>query len=296
MATGEVRCLERAGERWGVLTRKEALAHLSPTQVQTRLESGRWVRLFPAVYRVRGAPETREQRWAAVQLWSEAVLSHRTAAAIHGLKGFERCEALELTSRTRLSEQPGVTAHRGVLWHSEIREVNSLRVTSVTRTLVDLAAQVTANELKDAVQDALRKKSTTLADLEKAAARRRPGARRLRTLLDELQGLGGPTESELEDAALELITMAELPRPRVQKPVKAGNRSARLDLFFDAQGVVVECDGYATHSDVKSFESDRARNNRLTAHGYRVLHWTWAGIHERPEELVLDLAHTLARG
>ena len=59
--------------------------------------------------------------------------------------------------------------------------------------------------------------------------------------------------------------------------------------------MVIECDGYATHSDASSFESDRARNNRLTAHGYRVLHWTWSGIHDRPEELVLDLAHTLAR-
>lgn len=298
MERGERKCLEQAGERWGVLTRREALVHLSASQLQHRLDSGAWVRLFPTVYRVRGAPQSVEQRRAAAQLWSGAVLSHRTAAALHGLAGFERCEAVELTSPTRLTGQPGVTAHRGSLWHTEHCVADcGLKITSVTRTLLDLAGHVSAAELRAAVQDALRKKLTTLDSLETAAARARfrPGIATLKALLAELQGQGGPTESELEEAALELIAMADLPKPRVQKPIRAGTRNARLDLVFEAQGVVIECDGYATHSDVKSFEADRARNNRLIAHGYRVLHWTWSAIHDRPEELALDLAHTLAR-
>jgi len=298
MAQGDAKCLKRAEEQWGVITRKEARKHLSASQVQSRLETGAWVRLFPAVYRVRGAPETIEQKRYAVHCWSDAVFSHRAAAALHGLKGFERCEVLEVTSATRLTPQPGVTAHRGAIRQADIVLLDSgLRVTSVKRTLVDLSALVSATELKDAVQGALRKKATTLEALEQAATRagRRPGAARLRAVLAELQGQGGPTESELEEAALELVAMANLPRPRVQRPVKVGGRRARLDLIFEPQGVVIECDGYATHSDAKSFETDRARNNRLTAHGYRVLHWTWSGIHDRAEELVLDLAYTLAR-
>jgi len=51
----------------------------------------------------------------------------------------------------------------------------------------------------------------------------------------------------------------------------------------------VECDGYAFHSDVRAFERDRQRINALTARGVVVLRWTWAALHERPQELTDEL-------
>ena len=63
----------------------------------------------------------------------------------------------------------------------------------------------------------------------------------------------------------------------------------RLDFVFTAQRVIIEADGYAWHSDTKSFEADRARDNALTARGFRVLRWTWKALDERPDELIAEL-------
>ena len=111
----------------------------------------------------------------------------------------------------------------------------------------------------------------------------------MRALLHELKGVGGPTESQLEALALDLIAAAGLPRPEVQRAVVAGAARRRLDLLFKNQGVVIETDGSATHAGIDSFEDDRARNNSLIAGGLRVLHWTWAALHDRPEELIAEL-------
>jgi very-short-patch-repair endonuclease len=93
----------------------------------------------------------------------------------------------------------------------------------------------------------------------------------------------------LEDRCIELIQSAGLPRPRVQWSVIAGRKRRRLDLFFDEHGVVVEAEGYASHSSVDAFEADRERNNSLLLLNLRVLHWTWTAIEVRPDELIAEL-------
>ena len=120
-------------------------------------------------------------------------------------------------------------------------------------------------------------------------SKRRPGVINLRELLRKFNGDGGPTESELERLCLELLELAELPKPRLQWALVAGKKRRRLDLFFDSFGVVVEADGYAFHSGIEAFEDDRERNNDLIVMNLRVLRWTWRALHERPEELVAQL-------
>ena len=92
-----------------------------------------------------------------------------------------------------------------------------------------------------------------------------------------------------------MIAAAGVPRPKVQWAVVAGSKQRRLDLFFKDQGVVVEADGYATHSGIDSFEDDRVRNNSLAVSGLLVLHWTWRALHDRPEELIAELYVALNR-
>ncbi|MFZ5444775.1 MAG: DUF559 domain-containing protein [Myxococcota bacterium] len=316
MRKNEVRCLKLAAERHGVLTRSEALEHLTRAQVKRRLAVGGWEKLLPGVYRVEGAPQTHAQALVALAAWAaedevdaravgrprapvrppRAALSHRTAAALHGFPLFSE-GPLEVTCRRRLAAPEGITAHRGVLLPKDVVFLDGLPVTSIPRTLLDLAPHEELSTLRDTLVELIRTKTLTLADLKQAldGRKHRPAVSRLRALIAELEGDGGPTESELETASLELITAAGLPRPKVQWRMRAGKKRRRLDLCFPEQRVAIEADGYAWHSTVEAFEADRTRNNSLTARGYRVLHWTWKALQERPDELILELLATLQR-
>ena len=293
MVESEVVGVARAGESQGLVTRAAALEFLSEDQLQRRLEAGALVCVFPTVYRVVGAPETWRQRLEALLLWAGhgAVLSHRTAAALHGFEQFEE-GPLDLTVIRKMRAPEGVRLHRvSALLRSELGCVDDLDVTSVTRTSIDLAARTDPLTLHAVFSQALREKKTTLEKLEEAAGRsgNRPGVIDVRALVHEFQGEGGPTESELEDRALSTIVDAGLPRPKIKWVVVAGRRKRRLDLHFVEQGVVVETDGFAFHSGIETFEDDRERNNSLALRGLLVLHWTWQSLQERPEELVAQL-------
>ncbi len=297
MARATVKVLQLAATMHGVLTRAQALRHLTPAELRHRLESRAWVCVFPSVYRVEGAPETWRQRLEAFALWAgrRAVLSHRTAAALQGLAGFKE-GPLDATTTCRARPLEGVTLYEVEAFApKDVVDLQDLRVTSLTRTLFDLAAGTDSLRLRAAVDQALREKRTSLAKLHAQVDRstNRQGRPAMGRLLRELEGLDGPTESALEDEALALIEAAGLPRPKVQQTVVAGRKQCRLDLVFVEQRVVIEADGYAWHSGIESFERDRERNNALTARRFRVLHWTWQAIQSRPEELIEQLRVTL---
>lgn len=301
MLKTEVKGLVGAGELSGLVTRTAALGFLSAQQLRTRLETGAWVRVLPSIYRVVGAPVTWRQHLEALLLWAGkgAVLSHRTAAALHGFKSFKE-GPLELTCSSRVRAPEGVCIHPvSAVPACDRVEVDDLRVTNATRTLFDLAATADRFTMHAAIDQALREKKTTLEKLASTANRskRRPGVINMRELISEFSGENGPSESELERLCLEVIEAAGLPKPRLQWALIAGRKRRRLDLFFQKYGVVVEADGYASHSGVEAFEDDRERNNNLTLLNLRVLHWTWSALHERPEELVAQLyaALNLAR-
>ncbi len=282
-----------AAEVAGLVTRSTARTFMSEQGIRTRLETGAWVRVLPSVYRVVGAPVAWRQTLEALLLWAGngAVLSHRTAAALHGFKSFTE-GPLELTCSSRVRAPEGVILHHvSAVPACDRTEVDDFTVTNATRTLVDLAATTDEFTLRAALDQALREKKTTLDKLESAVKRskHRPGVINVRELLRKFNGDDGPTESELERLCLELIELAELPKPRLQWALVAGKKRRRLDLFFDKFGVVVEADGYAFHSGIEAFEDDRERNNGLIVMNLRVLRWTWRALHERPEELVEQL-------
>ncbi len=297
----ELKALCLAARQQGVLRRDQAIAcGLNPGQLWRRLQTGRWVCLMPGVYRVEGAPETWHQRLKAASLWAfrEFALSHRTAAALLGFSRY-REGPIELSVTRELRAAAGVTVHRvESLTPRALSSVLGLRVTSPTRTLLDLAAAEPEADVRASVDQALSRKWTTLHKLEAAltAAGRRRGMRLLRALLEDYLGGDGPSESELESRVVELFEAAGLPRPERQRTVRAGHRLRRLDFRLRGTPLVVEADGYAHHSSPAAFESDRARNNALTAQGFRVLHWTWAAVCERPDELIAELCRALRTG
>jgi predicted transcriptional regulator of viral defense system len=103
---------------------------------------GRWERVHPGVYRVGGAPSSWRQRLKAVSLWAERgyALSHHTAAA---LLGFARCDEgpveLSTVHDVRLPA-PVIVQRVKSLAPKDFTSIEGFRVTSASRTLLDLSA------------------------------------------------------------------------------------------------------------------------------------------------------------
>src|SRR5262245_1913370 len=80
-----------ARRQHALITRSQALdAGFSPMAIQRRRRSGRWVDMGPGVYLINGAAVTWETKVMAACLATGGAASHRTAAALKGLRGFPK--------------------------------------------------------------------------------------------------------------------------------------------------------------------------------------------------------------
>lgn len=298
MGVQERRVLHLAGCQQGVVGRGQVLAAgMSPRTIDGRRARGRWSSILPGVYRVEGSPQSWHQQVTATTLWAgeHGVLSHRTAAALWGLNRFPHAGRVHITVGVFLPAPRWVATHQSTLRKRDVVTHAGFRVTSVPRTLLDLAASEWAADVEAAADSALAKKVTSVAELRRFVNRHRGhrGIRLLRRLVEGYEGGNGPVESELESRVVELLDDAGLPRPRRQQRLVVGGRRRRLDFYFPGTNVVLEADGYSSHASPASFEDDRMRANALAVRGYVVLHWTWQALRERPDALVAELARAL---
>lgn len=296
MADNEAELLAEAAQQHGILSFKQALRCLSRAQLRHRMRSGKWKRIHPRTIQVHGAPATWEQQLHATKLWlgSKFVFSHQTAAALHGLRNFERVAPVIATVQRHMRSRT-VELHHAAIHHKDQRVIDGFPVTSVPRTAIDLAAVLDEQPIRSMVDEMVSRRLMSL-DVFKQALDRNGGARGTALLLEILrayEGGDGASESELEDRVFALCTEYGFPKPKKQKPVYDGNRFRRLDFLFELWGVIIEADSSAYHSSPEAFEADRQRINALHARGFIVLHWTWNAIQERPWELVDELRRVL---
>jgi len=130
---------------------------LSASTVRGRVASGRLHRVHPGVFAVGHANLTCKGRWMAAVLscGARAVLSHRSAAALWGLRPDNRA-ASDVSSHGRAGRQrAGIVAHRAAgLTPADMTAIDGIRCTSLARTLLDLAEHVSGRELERAIDRA----------------------------------------------------------------------------------------------------------------------------------------------
>ena len=275
----------------GVFSRDQARAiGLTDDALYRRVSSGGLVRMLPRVFRDPAAPESWLQKLTAGLLWAgdEAVASHRSAAA---LWEFDGClpGPFEITSPKGLRPPNGFVVHRHDLPLSDTARVASLRVTSPTRTLIDLASCVSDEELEIALDSGIRKGLTSLPYLTRRfdgmKAKGRPGSALMASLLAARSGVEGHVDSPLETRFLRLIRQERLPLP---KPgVEVGRY--RLDFAYPSIRLAIELEGYAFHSGRKAWSHDLHRRNELVSLGWNVLHFTWDDVVHQPGVVVAEL-------
>ena len=274
--------------------------------IRRRLESGRLYLLHRGVYAV-GHPEvSQEGMWLAGVFGAGkgAVLSHRSAAALWLL--LPPCPTtVEVTVPTARSPR-GVVAYESRLPANEITEHKGIPVTTLPRTLLDLAAVVPRPAVARAFREAQTKprlgegqaRPRLTLDALAALLDRHPGRRGNTTIRAMLADAGfgtGVTRSELEAAFTRFLRRYSLPPPRRNVYMRVVGLELEADCLWPESRVIVELDSRQFHDTATAFEQDRARDRALAAHGWTVIRVTWRQLHRDELQLARDLRRLLRR-
>jgi very-short-patch-repair endonuclease len=286
-----------AARQHGVVARAQLLEAGVPAHaIDHRLARRRIDLVHRGVYRVGPAALPHERELAAVLAYgSSAVLSHRSAALLHGLVAASSCDATVdvIVAGGHRTPLPGLRVHEvSCLPADEVTIVDGIPVTVPARTLLDLAGQGDLRALEQAMAQAERAGLAPRADLARLATRHqhRRGMAAIRRLL--AAGTEPAfTRSEAEIRFLALVRKAQLPTPATN----AALCGYEVDFLWRAEGLVVEIDGFAFHASSAAFERDRRRDGVLAASGFRVLRVTWRQISGEPEALLVRLAQALVQ-
>jgi very-short-patch-repair endonuclease len=287
----------------GVVTRRQLVGlGVGGTSIDRWLNAGRLHGIHPGVYAVGYRPLTQQARWLAAVLFcgDDAVLSHRSAAALWGIRGYSGAE-IDVASPSKSRSRGIIQRHRVLLPHDEMTIEDRIPVTTVPRTIFDLAAGPPGRlaERARAVETMLRQAeylrlhdSLSLPALLARYPRRR-GAPAIRTALARRGESSGHTRSALENRFLAFLDEHGLPRPQLNAWVEVGGTRYEVDCLWPVQRKIVELDGWQSHGTRHAFRSDRTRDRRLVSAGYRVTRLTWSQLTDEPAAIAHDLRQSL---
>jgi very-short-patch-repair endonuclease/predicted transcriptional regulator of viral defense system len=283
-----------ARKQHGVLSLRQLLAAgLSKRTVRRRLEAGRLRLLHRGVYaHGTGEIDVRGAWLAAVLACGEgATLSHHSAAALWGLSP-NRPGLIEV-SAGRGRSRPGIRVHEGGIHRDERTVVNGIPVTTVARTLFDLAEITDERAVESAFDEADRLGLLRMRSLEAVCARGhgRRALRVIRPLVDAALR-SEPTRSPLEDIFVRFCREHDLPPPQTNV-LLLGHE---VDAYWPDARLVVESDSWSFHRHRAAFERDRARDAAMQAEGYRVLRVTSRRLEDEPKPLASELRRLLNLG
>jgi hypothetical protein len=241
--------------------------------VKVRLGRGSLFHRYIGVYVVGRRLLDQPGEWMAAVLacGDDALLSHWDAAALHGLLG-RRWTGIHVIGARSRHHRSGLIVHRPRVIDPENRKVvDSIPVTSVARTLVDLAAAASPSVVARACDEAERLGILDLQELTAlyARSRGRRGLHVIRRLLGTHVPSAG-TDSQLEVGFLKLCQKEGFPRPLTNVEV-AG---FVVDAYWADCELVVELDGYEYHRTRGAFERDRERDVALRLAGKEVVRFT----------------------
>jgi very-short-patch-repair endonuclease len=237
---------------------------------------------------------------AAARSRRGSVISHRSAALIHGLPLLGRVPVEpSLTVPPRAADRTSAAhIHRATLPAAEVVCVDGVRVTSVARTIIDLGRWLPAHDAVAAADYALHEHLTTSAEVETVLLRcwnwpRIGRASRSLSLTD------ARSESALESISRLTLGWLRLPSPELQTVIRDAHGAllGRVDFYWDEFGVVGEADGSGKYeSSGTSLLDEKRRQERLEHAGLVVIRWGWDDITRHPSELRTRLRSAFDRG
>lgn len=292
---------ELARRQHGVVSREQILGHgWSKDEINWRLGAGRLHRVHAGVYAV--APRqliSRQGWWMAAVLASgpEALLSHHTAAVLWDLRSYSG-GAIHVTVPRKSTSSKWIRRHLSHVPGDERGVEEGIPVTSVHRTIFDLAAVVSVDEVIAMIKEAEyrnRWDRLSLWDfLDRYPAKR--GSRKVRVALERLRDEPpGRKRSKLEERFAPFLRRHRLPLPRFNDLIALSGKNYEVDCHWPGTRQIVELDGWQGHSTRSAFQDDRARDRALRVAGYSVVHLTWNQLDQEPEAVAADLRKLLGQ-
>ncbi len=280
-----------------VVTRDQALAAgLSRSGISRRVRSGLLVAHGPRTLHFAGS--TLDWRGCLLaglkDLGDGALVTGRSAAALHGLDGFEEGALDFLVPSARKDRRVvGRVSSSPSIGPLDRATVDGLAVTSGTRTVLELIGRVNERELGNALDSALRNGLTTPAvlfrRLDELGRRGRAGVE----TFDRVMESAG-VQSWLERQLLELIERAGLPRPTLQRTYRHdGRHVARVDFDFEPRPVLVEVGGRRGYLSADERRRQEHRRNELQLLGKVVYFFTTEDVTDAASYVVSTLRSAL---
>ena len=283
----------------GVVGRYQLLvAGIGRRAIGARLKREALHRVDRGVYAVGHPVLSVHSKWMAATLayGPETVLSHRSAAELWGVAN-RSSRAVEVTRATHVRRRPRIVAHQALLPEDERTTVEGIPVTTVPRTILDLAAVMSKRQVERALNEVEVQGLTDRLSIPDLLARYpgRRGSAVLRALLDEGAGAGGVTKNDFEELFASLVDIHGLPRPKFNADLQVGGRFLSVDCLWRKEQLIVELDGRAVHGTRSAFESDRERDRLLMIAGWRVMRVTWRQLHTQGATIAADVRRALSR-
>ena len=275
-----------------------------PPLLRSLVRSGQLVRMRQGVYATKraldwaGADPVRAQALdvlaARATVSGNAVASYQSAARLHRLSllAESRKGAVTLTlppARKRNRAKPAdVAFHASELPKEHLTRLYNLPVTTVARTVIDLARTLPFMDAVVVADSALNQEKTTKPELRqilKECAAGWPGVRQARRVVDFADERA---ESPLESAARVVFAEADLEPPELQVTIHGEQEqfAARVDFLWREHKVIAEADGLVKYNDRQDLLKERERDHQLRAAGYTVVHFTWQEIFQAKETVI----------
>jgi very-short-patch-repair endonuclease len=295
--------LTQATKAHHALVRGETLRDLmSAQQIRTEVQRGNLERVHRDVYRVAGAPETRDQRLlAAVYAGGVgAVASHRSAAAMWEL--LDRWpEMPEISVRPpRRPRLRHVIVHRSLDLCDEVAtSLRNVPLTVPSMTILDLGAVCGVRVVERALDRAIVSGITTVDEVDSLHRRLRrqgrSGAGPLAVVLEDLGLRSDEVDSVLETKMARLLKAHALPTATFHFVVydDRGVPVAEVDFAYPYLKLAIEVDGFDAHGSPRALQLDLARQNRLVALGWTILRFTWNDVKYRPNAVASQIHQVL---
>jgi hypothetical protein len=286
-------------------------AGVSESRLATLVRSGELIKIRYGVYataailaEAKADPRLQHavEVGAATARTEKGVASHQSAAQLHGLNLLHRPAAGMVTLTMPPGTRTGRHGHANVVHRvAELPDKHVIRlhgvpVTTVARTVADIARTSTFMEGVVTADSALRERYTSKTELRRvlASCERWPGVSRARSVVEFSSAA---SESVLESCARVSFRDQGLPPPEPQVSIidHSGHRIARVDFLWRSFWTIAEADGLLKYNGRDDAIAELKRDRLLREAGFEVVHFTWKELFAEPARVAARIREAFAR-
>lgn len=270
----------------------------SPTWIARRSNNGLILRDGPSVFRMPGVPRTFLTRamGAVLSCKAPAVVSHRSAAYLHGFENVLEPMSVEITvpRHRRPRSRTGLRVHESSAYDlADPTLRRGIPVTGVARTILDCAPQF--QKPVRLLDDALRRSTVSWEELWDCYLAHNVRGRNVRPFRDALLERDGntPPGGEFARRMADMLVAAGLPKPVFEHRVVVDGHEYYLDVAWPSRMVCIECNDAGSHNTAKAFRRDPMKRNRCQGVGWTYLEYTWWDTVHESGEVVAQVSAAL---